>query len=144
VLGEALVHAAQNERVGAADWLLTHRADPYQGCGALHLAAAFGAIESVRLLVAAGVEVDRRLACLNERYASPVCRAVARATPLQGRAHFFRDAHKNRAREGLGRGRGRGSPPARRGRGRRSPSSDQGANQGVHWRHGAAGQRSSP
>jgi Ankyrin repeats (3 copies) len=64
VLDEALVHAAQNERPAAVTWLLEHGADtnacPYQGCGALHLAAAFGAIDSVRLLIAAGVEVDRR------------------------------------------------------------------------------------
>jgi hypothetical protein len=64
VLDEALVHAAQNERVGAVDWLLRNGADPnagpYQGCGALHLAAAFGAIESVRLLIAAGADADRR------------------------------------------------------------------------------------
>jgi ankyrin repeat protein len=64
VLDEALVHAAQNERVGAVGWLLRKGADPnagpYQGCGALHLAAAFGAIESVELLVAAGADIDRR------------------------------------------------------------------------------------
>jgi len=64
VLDEALVHAAQNERPPAVDWLLAHGADPnagpYQGCGALHLAAAFGAIESVRRLVAAGADIDRR------------------------------------------------------------------------------------
>lgn len=63
VLDEALVHAAQNERPEAVAWLLDHGADPnagpYQGCGALHLAAAFGAIESVRLLVAAGADIDR-------------------------------------------------------------------------------------
>jgi Ankyrin repeats (many copies) len=33
---------------------------PYQGCAALHLAAAFGAIDCVRLLVAAGADIDRR------------------------------------------------------------------------------------
>ena len=64
VLDEALVHAAQNERPESVEWLLAHGADPnagpYQGCGALHLAAAFGAIQSVRLLVAAGADVDRR------------------------------------------------------------------------------------
>jgi hypothetical protein len=64
VLDEALVHAAQNERPAAVAWLLGHGADPnagpYQGCGALHLAAAFGALESVKLLVAAGADVDRR------------------------------------------------------------------------------------
>jgi ankyrin repeat protein len=64
VLDEALVHAAQNERPDAVAWLLEHGADPdagpYQGCGALHLAAAFGAIESVRVLLAAGVDIDRR------------------------------------------------------------------------------------
>jgi Ankyrin repeats (many copies) len=64
VLDEALVHAAQNERPEAVAWLLDHGADPnagpYQGCGALHLAAAFGAIECVRLLVAAGAKIDRR------------------------------------------------------------------------------------
>jgi hypothetical protein len=64
VLDEALVHAAQNERPEAVAWLLDHGADPnagpYQGCGALHLAAAFGAIESVSLLIAAGADVDRR------------------------------------------------------------------------------------
>ena len=32
---------------------------PYQGCCALHLAAAFGALECVRLLVAAGADIDR-------------------------------------------------------------------------------------
>ncbi len=64
VLDEALVHAAQNERPAAVAWLLDHGADPdagpYQGCGALHLAAAFGAIACVRLLVAAGADIDRR------------------------------------------------------------------------------------
>ncbi len=64
VLDEALVHAAQNERPEALAWLLDHGADPnagpYQGCGALHLAAAFGAIDCVRLLVAAGADIDRR------------------------------------------------------------------------------------
>jgi Ankyrin repeats (3 copies) len=63
VLDEALVHAAQNERPSAVAWLLEHGADPnagpYQGCGALHLAAAFGALESVRLLIAAGADIDR-------------------------------------------------------------------------------------
>lgn len=63
VLDEALVHAAQNERPEGVTWLLEHGADPnagpYQGCGALHLAAAFGAIECVRLLVAAGANIDR-------------------------------------------------------------------------------------
>ena len=63
VLDEALVHAAQNERPEAVIWLLDHGADPnagpYQGCGALHLAAAFGAVESVRLLIAAGADIDR-------------------------------------------------------------------------------------
>jgi ankyrin repeat protein len=63
VLDEALVHAAQNERPEAVAWLLDHGADPdagpYQGCGALHLAAAFGAIECVWLLVAAGAAIDR-------------------------------------------------------------------------------------
>lgn len=63
VLDEALVHAAQNERPAAVAWLLEHGANPdagpYQGCGALHLAAAFGAIESVRLLIAAGADVER-------------------------------------------------------------------------------------
>ncbi len=58
------MHAAQNERPGAVAWLLDQGADPnagpYQGCGALHLAAAFGAIECVGLLVAAGAEIDRR------------------------------------------------------------------------------------
>jgi hypothetical protein len=64
VLDEALVHPAQNERAEALAWLLDHGADPnagpYQGCGALHLAAAFGAIKCVRLLVAAGADIDRR------------------------------------------------------------------------------------
>jgi hypothetical protein len=64
VLDEALVHAAQNERSESVAWLLDHGANPnagpYQGCGALHLAAAFGALESVRLLVAAGADIDRR------------------------------------------------------------------------------------
>jgi Ankyrin repeats (3 copies) len=64
VLDEALVHAAQNERAEAVAWLLDHGADPnagpYQGCGALHLAAAFGALESVRLLINAGADLDRR------------------------------------------------------------------------------------
>jgi len=64
VLDEALVHAAQNERREAVAWLLEQGADPdagpYQGCGALHLAAAFGAIDCVRLLVAAGADIDRR------------------------------------------------------------------------------------
>jgi hypothetical protein len=64
VLDESLVHAAQNERPEAVAWLLHHGADPnagpYQGCGALHLAAAFGAIKCVRLLVAAGADIDRR------------------------------------------------------------------------------------
>jgi hypothetical protein len=64
VLDEALVHAAQNERVEAVEWLLAHGANPdagpYQSCGALHLAAAFGAIECVRRLVAAGADIDRR------------------------------------------------------------------------------------
>ena len=63
VLNEALVHAAQNERPGAVAWLLGRGADPnagpYQGCGALHLAAAFGAIDSVRLLIAAGTDIER-------------------------------------------------------------------------------------
>jgi Ankyrin repeats (3 copies) len=63
VFDEALVHAAQNERPAAVAWLLERGADPnagpYQGCGALHLAAAFGAIESVRLLIDAGAEPDR-------------------------------------------------------------------------------------
>jgi hypothetical protein len=63
VLDEALVHAAQNERPEAVAWLLHHGADPnagpYQGCGALHLAAAFGAAASARLLVAAGADIDR-------------------------------------------------------------------------------------
>lgn len=63
VLDEALVHAAQNERPKAVAWLLAHGADPnagpYQGCGALHLAAAFGALQSVRLLIAAGADIDR-------------------------------------------------------------------------------------
>jgi Ankyrin repeats (many copies) len=64
VLDEALVHAAQNERPRAAAWLLDHSANPnacpYQGCGALHLAAAFGAPESARLLIAAGADIERR------------------------------------------------------------------------------------
>lgn len=64
VLDEALVHAAHNERPAAVEWLLQHGADPnacpYQGCGALHLAAAFGAIESVKLLISGGVDIDRR------------------------------------------------------------------------------------
>jgi hypothetical protein len=64
VLDEALVHAAQNERPTAVAWLLAHDADPdagpYQGCGALHLAAAFGAAECVQLLIAAGADIDRR------------------------------------------------------------------------------------
>jgi hypothetical protein len=64
VLDEALVHGAQNERPEAVDWLLGHGADPnagpYEGCGALHLPAAFGAIDCVRRLVAAGADVDRR------------------------------------------------------------------------------------
>jgi hypothetical protein len=63
VLDEALVHAAQNERPTTAAWLLDHGADPnagpYEGCGALHLAAAFGAVECVRLLIAAGADVER-------------------------------------------------------------------------------------
>lgn len=64
VLDEALVHAAQNERPEAVVWLLDQGADPnagpYQGCGALHLAAAFGAIKCVRLLIAAGADIERR------------------------------------------------------------------------------------
>jgi ankyrin repeat protein len=64
VLDEALVHAAHNDRAGAVAWLLDHGADPnagpYEGCGALHLAAAFGALESARLLIAAGADIDRR------------------------------------------------------------------------------------
>jgi hypothetical protein len=64
VLDEALVHAAQNERPEAVARLLDQGADPnagpYQGCGALHLAAAFGAIKCVRLLIAAGADIDRR------------------------------------------------------------------------------------
>lgn len=63
VLDEALVHAAQNERPEAVAWLLDHGADPnagpYQGCGALHLAAAFGAVKSVRLLIEAGADIER-------------------------------------------------------------------------------------
>jgi ankyrin repeat protein len=63
VLDEALVHAAHNERPEAVTWLLEHGANPnagpYQGCGALHLAAAFGALECVRLLIAAGADIDR-------------------------------------------------------------------------------------
>ena len=58
------MHAAHNDRTEAVAWLLNHGADPnvgpYEGCGALHLAAAFGALESVRLLIAAGADVDRR------------------------------------------------------------------------------------
>ena len=57
------MHAAQNERPGAVAWLLEHDADPnagpYQGCGALHLGAAFGAIGCVRLLIDAGADIDR-------------------------------------------------------------------------------------
>lgn len=57
------MHAAQNERPEAVTWLLKHGADPdagpYEGCGALHLAAAFGALESVRILIAAGADIDR-------------------------------------------------------------------------------------
>jgi hypothetical protein len=53
------VHAAQNEQPAAVAWLLDHGADPYQGSGALHLGAALGALESVRLLIAAGADVDR-------------------------------------------------------------------------------------
>ena len=64
VLDEALVHAAQNDRPEAVAWLLEHDANPnagpYQGCGALHLAAAFGSLDSVRLLIDAGAEIDRR------------------------------------------------------------------------------------
>jgi hypothetical protein len=64
VLDEALVHAAQNDRPEAVAWLLEHNANPnacpYQGCGALHLAAAFGALDAVRLLIDAGAEIDRR------------------------------------------------------------------------------------
>lgn len=64
VLDEALVHAAQNERPQAVTWLLEHGADPdacpYQSCGALHLAAAFGAPESARLLLDAGADIERR------------------------------------------------------------------------------------
>ena len=64
VLDEALVHAAQNDRPDAVAWLLEHGANPnacpYQGCGALHLAAAFGADAAVRVLIAAGAEIDRR------------------------------------------------------------------------------------
>jgi Ankyrin repeats (3 copies) len=63
VLDEALVHAAQNERPETVTWLLDHGADPnagpYQGCGALHLASAFGALESVRVLLDAGADIDR-------------------------------------------------------------------------------------
>ena len=64
VLDEALVHAAQNDRPDAVAWLLEHGANPnacpYQGCGALHLAAAFGADAAARVLIAAGAEIDRR------------------------------------------------------------------------------------
>jgi Ankyrin repeats (many copies) len=63
VLDEALVHAAQNERPGTLTWLLDHGANPeacpYQGCGALQLAAAFGAFECVKLLIAAGADIER-------------------------------------------------------------------------------------
>jgi ankyrin repeat protein len=63
VLDEALVHAAQNERPETVTWLLDRGADPnagpYQGCGALHLAAAFGALQSVRVLIDAGADIDR-------------------------------------------------------------------------------------
>lgn len=64
VLDEGLVHAAHNERPETVTWLLDHGANPnagpYQGCGALHLAAAFGAVESVELLIDAGADIDRR------------------------------------------------------------------------------------
>jgi hypothetical protein len=44
---------------GDVGWLPNHDAGHYQGCGALHLAAAFGALESVRLLIAAGADIDQ-------------------------------------------------------------------------------------
>jgi hypothetical protein len=63
VFDEALLHAAQNERPQAVAWLLDHGANPnagpYQGVGALHLAAAFGALECARLLISAGADIDR-------------------------------------------------------------------------------------
>jgi len=57
---QAYLHRPNPADVG---WLLNHDADPnvgpYQGCGALHLAAAFGALESVRLLIAVGADIDQ-------------------------------------------------------------------------------------
>jgi Ankyrin repeats (many copies) len=95
VLDEALVHAAQNERPAAVAWLLDQGADPdacpYQGCGALHLAAAFGAIESVRLLVEAGADVERRNAFNGDNAVGWAEYALARERPGHAGVTAVRD-----------------------------------------------------
>ncbi len=95
VLDEALVHAAQNERPAAVAWLLAHGADPdagpYQGCGALHLAAAFGALESVRLLVAAGADVERRSDFNGDNAVGWAEYVLARERPAHPRVTAVRD-----------------------------------------------------
>lgn len=95
VLDEALVHAAQNERPAAVAWLLEHGADPnaapYQGCGPLHLAATFGAVESVRLLLAAGADIEARNALNGDNAAGWAEYVLARERPGDPRVTAVRD-----------------------------------------------------
>jgi hypothetical protein len=95
VLDEALVHAAHNDRPEAVTWLLNHGADPnagpYQGCGALHLAAAFGALDSVRLLIAAGADVDRTNDFNGDNALGWAEYALARERPGDSRVAAVRD-----------------------------------------------------